>query len=329
MLKKLYVTYLVPFKTVSVKESEELQRFFDSISQTDFQFIDVNKLLEDSVNANEQHATHVEKRVPIDYTEIDDDLVVVIDFRRLFNDVIDTTDVSFSEVHKQRRDNIDPADRIEIEFDVAPIFDAIGSADQFDRVVSFIRGIDDSVGVLESIQHIDSDKVMSSALLGVYDTISMSSTDYEYCDVYMNDVMTYVNQFIRKIDDSISFTEQLIKDLVTSRSDIALAVDTPYKLYQPAQKQDVFLYQPDEDGLLSKDTYIDAQYYYGDYVESTNVAFKTIYELLSASDVATVIPNYGKFDSVVSGDLGGSLLNTTYMDSGYMSGNYIGTTASF
>ena len=407
MLKKLYVTYLVPFKTVSVKETEELQRFFDSISETDFQFVDVGKLLQETIEANEHYVTSMDKLVPMEFTTIDDDLVVVIDFRRFFSDSVTWSDqIQKFDIDKTLKETINPEELVKINLDKAPFFDAIESTDQFEAVVSFIRGFNDSVGMLETIQKKDITKTLYSALDGVYDTMSMTSNDYEYAEVYLNDYFTIVNQFIRRFDDAVSFQHRLFKDSAKllrdtqTIGDSYVAKDYTTKLYDATNtptdrpyittglikndsivpptdiltrivnyfrtlpdsittsdqiqkfdsvkklvdsftqsdapivsysgiKKDVFLYQPDEDGLLKKDTYIDAQYYENDYIDSVNLAFKTIYELLLASDSVFVVPNYGKFDSVTSGDAGGNLLNNTYMDSGYASGNYIGTFTTF
>jgi hypothetical protein len=463
MLKKLYVTYLVPFKTVSVKETEELQRFFDSISETDFQFVDVNKLLQDSVDSTEIHATHMDKRVPIDYTTVGDDLVVVIDFRRFFQDSFSLSDTKHYASTKLRNDNINVAEKLKVDFVKAPLLDNFVTTDEYEAVVSFIRGFDDSIGMIDSIKKIDSNKAVKSSLVGVFDTLSISSADYEYAEVYMNDYITYVNQFIRRFDDAVSFTHRLFKnsgkivndtqvigdsyqakasaklltdqtnaltdkatvqtglvklDLLLPVTDVLsrvvnyfrtltetattsdkiqkVSVSKPFTdtisqtdsntlLFGLGTKNDLLFQQPDEDGFITKDTYIDAQYYsadfvestsvafktihellrtldtvtvlpnYGktesitsfedgllkkatfvdaqyfdnDFIESTNAAFKTIYETLTTSDIVSIVPGYGKSDSVTTGDLGGKLLNTSYMDAVYMDANYLGTANSF
>ena len=409
MLKKLYVTYLVPFKTISAKEVEELQRFFDSISESDFQFIDVNKLLQDSVESIESHATHMDKLLPIDYATIGDDVIVVIDFRRFFADSTGTTteEIQKFDIDKLIKETIKPEDILKIDLVKSPIYDYVGASDQYSDVISFVRTFNELARIEDSVPSKNISKTLYSELDGSYDTLSLSTTDFEYAEVYINEYLGIVAQFIRKFDDAISFQHRLFKsstkilrdghsvddsyvarsvqkplgdetngstdrpyitpglfkqDALSEPTDILTRIvnyirkpidtvttdekiqkfdstkllrdsfnpdDNKLLSYTAGIKQDAFLYQPNEDGFIQKYTYIDAQYYSNDYVDTTDLAFKVIYELTTASDSTFILPNYCKFEYITSSDLGGSLLNNTYTDSGYFSGNYIGTSASF
>jgi hypothetical protein len=228
------------------------------------------------------------------------------------------------------------------------IFDSLPQmTDQLSRMVSYSRQYDDSTTISDIISKKDFTKLITDGFF-LIDTISMSSADFEY-DQIQNTDKTFVNttklitddfsamtdrimktdigkilyqtidivetfnkvvQFIRSFNDSLSFTEQIQKSFI------------------PTPKFDD-LAPNNEDGIFRKDTYVDAQYYGDDFVESVNVYFKTIDDVLDRfglADTIKITPNKYIYDYINGiSDIDKSYIINNYVDSSFLLSNYIGS----
>ena len=296
------------------------------------------------------------------FTEVFDRLV---QYNRRFTDNYTTTDVVNKNINKSIADAYSSTDYIEfrnsfnrtVTDQIDSIADSIQKkefnkglidyptiTDDFNRLVNYVRSN------LDSIQPNDDARKSISKLItdtiNLLDTISISSADQEYEQIQATDQQlkgfsTSKSDFysvadaiatigISKIvNESISTIEQFSKIITFIRNleDSVNMTESIGKSINRGTTSDAQYYQ-NEDGILSKDTYIDAQYFQTNYVDTVNVYFKTINESndqIIVNDVLVVVPNKGFLESVLASDLDKSYIINTYIDSSFLSSNYIGS----
>lgn len=296
------------------------------------------------------------------FTEVFDRLV---QYNRRFTDNYTTTDVVNKNINKSIADAYSLTDYIEfrnsfnrtVTDQIDSIADSIQKkefnkglidyptiTDDFNRLVNYVRSN------LDSIQPNDDARKSISKLItdtiNLLDTISIASSEQDYEQIQATDQQykgfsTSKSDFYsvadaiatigigKIVNESISTIEQFSKiiNFIRNLNDSVSITDTSNKSFNRGATSDAQYYQ-DEDGILSKDTYIDAQYFQTNYVDTVNVYFKTINESndqIIVNDVLVVVPNKGFLESVLASDLDKSYIINTYIDSSFLSSNYIGS----
>lgn len=289
--------------------------------------VQYNRRLTDNYSVVDVPYKNIDKKVTTDTYSLSD----YIEFRNSFNRTV--------------TDQIDSiADSIQKKEFNKGLIDYPTITDDFNRLVNYVRSN------LDSIQPNDDARKSISKLItdtiNLLDTISISSADQEYEQVQATDQQykgfsTSKSDFYsvadaiatigigKIVNESISTIEQFSKIITFIRNlnDSVDMTESMGKSINRGATSDAQYYQ-NEDGILSKDTYIDAQYFQTNYVDTVNVYFKTINESndqIIVNDVLVVVPNKGFLESVLASDLDKSYIINTYIDSSFLSSNYIGS----
>ncbi len=327
--------------------------------------VDFSRLFTDNTNPIDQIQSKNFGKGLLDdifFTEVFDRLV---QYNRRLTDNYSVVDVPYKNTNKLTSDSYSLTDYIEfrnsfnrtVNDQIDSISDSIQKkefnkgiidyptiTDDFDRLVNYVRSNFDSIQPNDDARKSISKLITDT--INLLDTISISSADQEYeqiqtTDQHFKGFSTLKNDFYsisdgiatigigKIVDESISTIEQFSKiiNFIRNLNDSVDMTESMSKTINRGATSDA-QYCRDEDGILSKDTYIDAQYFQTNYVDAVNVYFKTINESndqIIVNDVLVVVPNKGFLESVLASDLDKSYIINTYIDSSFLSSNYIGS----
>lgn len=263
-IRKVKLNVLVPFKTISISDANNLKRFFEQIHIDEVLFSSIQKLLQDSTSLDDSQIRSIEKlirsniladdQVEIDLTKILQDTFGITDSKTLQavlnkNDSFSLTDNNKFEFNKGLTDSFGFGDTLEKQSQKL-LTDQTALTDFMDRVVVYFRAYDDTVLMVDKIGSKNiAKKIVDSIVL-------------------IDSFLVAVNKVQQ---DSISFTEQVAS---------------------------IF-------NLIKADTI-------------------SLTEFIAAENSKLFTSN-----NLTAGDIGGQSIINTYMDSQYITENYIGTIRNF
>ena len=319
---------LVPFKTISVNDAQNLKRIFDSIGFDDTLFSDLSKLLTDNISYSDHEIKDMSKLIT-SVISTPDEINLEIDFRRLFTD-------SFV-----------MSDSISTKNTSKGLSETVTCIDSFGRIVVFNRILNDIVTFEDKISSKNITKLLNDYITMV-DNISLSTANgkqFDWLDIsdkslinlgkyFLDNVSTFdvitgksSNKLLR---EDIIFTEQFIRVITFIRAytDSVTISEQAFKTHI-STKQDLFETYI-ENTRVTVGTYVDPQYYDPDYIEGITAYIKTLSDNFSIADA--IILSKGNVlysNNMNTFDLGGTIILNSYMDSQYISQNYIGTFNTF
>ena len=259
--KKVIFTFDVPFKTVSVDSANDLQRFFEQLYVSDFNKFDLNKLLTDYSELTDSQQVDFNKNGIFSIVETSDTYEIKVNFKRVFDDSFSFSDsITRKDSTKGLTDIVSFNDSL-IKTILKPFIDSVSTSDIFNKVL--LKVSTDNITFSEILKK-DVKSTLVSENIGMIDTLSISTQDYEECQVILSE--QFIASCNKVLSDSIVLSETFGKNLFRSLTE---TIQLPDQKFYDFSKAIIDSVTGNDSGVISINTYIDPIYFSENYIGST------------------------------------------------------------
>jgi len=258
--KKVIFTFDVPFKTISVDNANDLQMFFEQLYTSEFNKFDLNKLLNDYSQLTDIQKIDFNKNGIYSIVETTDTYHITVDFKRKFDDSFSFSDsITKKDSTKKLSESVSFTDAITKSLILKPFIDSVSYSDKIDKV--FIKSLTDNISIAEILKK-DMQSTLVSENIGMIDTMSISTQDYEECQVVLSE--QFKTQWNKLITESFLVSDSYVKS--TSKSLIDYISFLEQNLISVSKLTTDTVTVGNDSGVISINTYIDPIYFIENYI---------------------------------------------------------------